>query len=475
MKKEKENTQVLDYLMPDTATIEAQILADVFHNPVVLTDIDSIVHPTLFSNPDYRRVWETCQKIFLDGGDIDLTSLTNNLGPKLVAEIFGQHGDNPGSLFSARARAAALRSGAAKRRAFQAANKLLNVALLPGTSEQDILAAKEAFDRELEGPAPMQTEKHISTIIKDLEQENKKAAEAIAQGKSLRVVSGSCGIDDVLNGGFAPGQLIVLAARPSVGKTALMLQFAKAAAEAGNPTQIYSLEMTDIELGSRLAYSVGAFRPRELARGIVKTSVFEKLSQTLGQIPLYVNDASRSMDDIISRMSQAVRKGRCKVAYIDYLGLMSDTYETGNAKLYQAIGKITGTLKAAAKRLQIPIVLLCQLNRDQAREGRPPELFDLRDSGAIEQDSDVVIMLQSNYKDAGGTIIPLVAWMRKNRAGKKDYGYTFTPNDTYSAFYEGDILVPEGKVPEQAPPPPTEIPANVNGLNDLPEEDSLPF
>ena len=90
-------------------------------------------------------------------------------------------------------------------------------------------------------------------------------------------------------------------------------------------------------------------------------------------------------------------------------------------------------MKAAAKRLDIPVVLLCQMNREAAKEKRAPELFDLRDSGSIEQDADVVFMLESKM----ATEKRLIVWLRKNRAGKKEVGFVLVPNDTYSAFEEG--------------------------------------
>ena len=124
-----------------------------------------------------------------------------------------------------------------------------------------------------------------------------------------------------------------------------------------------------------------------------------------------------------------MKQGRCKIAFIDYLGLFQDTLSLGNAKLYQVIAKITGTLKAVAKRLGIPIVLLSQLNREQAREKRAPELYDLRDSGSIEQDSDIVIMLEPRENG-------IYAWLRKNRNGKRDLAFVLVPNSTYSSFTE---------------------------------------
>ena len=119
-----------------------------------------------------------------------------------------------------------------------------------------------------------------------------------------------------------------------------------------------------------------------------------------------------------------------------------------------------------AKRLEIPIVLLCQLNRDLVREqahdkSRAPELFDLRDSGSIEQDADVVLMLDNHvpegyYTNPGEH--PLFVWLRKNRDGKKEFCFVLVPNDTFSAFREDNPIPPAGeRVPaEPAPAAPEE-------------------
>ena len=168
-----------------------------------------------------------------------------------------------------------------------------------------------------------------------------------------------------------------------------------------------------------------------------------KLGQT--PLPLYINDFSRSRDEIVTRLNQSVKQKRCKIAFIDYLGLFQDALTIGNVKLYQVIAKITGTLKAAAKRLGIPVVLLCQMNRDAVREKRAPELYDLRDSGSIEQDADIVLM-RDPKPDEGRILM----WVRKNRNGKRDNALILVPNNSYTAFDEGNALH-ELRSPSESP------------------------
>lgn len=120
------------------------------------------------------------------------------------------------------------------------------------------------------------------------------------------------------------------------------------------------------------------------------------------------------------------------MAFIDYLGLIrADGY--GNEKLYQTIGRITGAMKVTAKQAKIPIVLLCQLNRESAKSGRAPELYDLRDSGSIEQDADIVLMLENTEEG------DVNMWVRKNRQGRRDFAVVLSPNGTYSDFTDKGI------------------------------------
>ena len=115
---------------------------------------------------------------------------------------------------------------------------------------------------------------------------------------------------------------------------------------------------------------------------------------------------------------------------------MQDALNIGwGVKPYLVITRITGTLKSLAKRLKIPIVILSQLNREQDREKRSPKLYDLRDSGSIEQDSDIVLMLEPRPEEKR-----VYMWVRKNRNGKRDEALILVPNETYTHFDEGNVL-----------------------------------
>lgn len=460
----KIETRVFDIPLPNTEELERNVLADALVSPENLGDTIPVIHPDFFTNDERREIWATIVDRYNKGEEIGL-SLVSVL-PSIVTEVIPNI--QGAGLSETPFRAQLLRDGAARRRAYMAAADFIQEAVKPGTRESNLLTALEGLALKVEGPAPLQGEKALASVLTSVRENMERTAELAREGKRIRVTTGFEYMDGVMNGGLKPGQLVIIAARPSVGKTALMLQMAQAAAEAGDAVQVYSLEMQAEELAERMLFATGLVRPYALNFGEVDTDAYGRAEAQLSGLPFYINDFSRSLDEITSRLTQAVKKGRCKVAYIDYLGLMQDALNFGNAKLYQVIARITGTLKAVAKRLEIPIVLLCQLNRDQARENRPPELYDLRDSGSIEQDADIVLMLESKVVSEG----KLYVWLRKNRGGQKEWQFVLVPNDTYSKFYEQNPIPPgDAKIPEDLP----EDDAPQDGNDDEDSNDNLPF
>ena len=420
--------QILDLPFPETAELERQVIADVVVSPEIIGDVLPLIHPDFFTKTSRRSIWDTIVAHYNQGKTVDITTIAAKTGKPFIEEILPLT-STAGSAFSCMEHAALLRTGATRRRAYFAATNFLSSALNPKSTEAEILSSVESFSAHVAGPSPLQSEVKLSQALEGVKKDIKKDEELKAKGKSIRISSGFHYMDGAIGGGFKPGQLVVLAARPSVGKTALMLQMAKTAAINSNPVQMFSLEMTCPELCERMLFSTGKVRPFQITYGEMEWQAYQEAENELKPLPIYINDFSRTLDDVVSRLTQAVKQGRCKIAFIDYLGLFQDTLSLGNAKLYQVIAKITGTLKAVAKRLGIPIVLLSQLNREQAREKRAPELYDLRDSGSIEQDSDIVIMLEPRENG-------IYAWLRKNRNGKRDLAFVLVPNSTYSSFTE---------------------------------------
>lgn len=213
-----------------------------------------------------------------------------------------------------------------------------------------------------------------------------------ATGLISGVASGLPELDE-LTAGWQRADLIVIAARPSVGKTALALQCALCAAADKHPVLFMSLEMTGSQLADRAlshiarVSSVSIREPNRMDEA--EWSRVITASVALKSLPMMIDQSSRpSIEAVEARIRQADATDRLGLVVIDYLGLMKMPRAE---KKTDAIGEITGRLKAIAKDMQVPIILLCQLNRGAS--DKTPDLASLRDSGDIEQDADVVAFL----------------------------------------------------------------------------------
>lgn len=438
-----------DFELPETVDLERQLLADLVVNPDVMGEVYPTIHRDFFTSDFRRGIWDTIADHYNRGNAFDLATLHALIGRPFVEEVLPKTG-SAGGVLDTISHAALLRNGATRRRAYIAATAYLQKTTSPGADEAEILAGLETLVSQVEGPAPLNLEKSISDVVQEVNVTAKGIERAIKEGRRLRISTGFNYMDTVLNGGYRPGQLVVLAARPGVGKTSMMLHFAKSAARDGFPVYICSLEMTDEELGEKLVYSTGKVRPYEVTSGRVDWDKFQEAREEIEKLPIQVNTFSRTLDEIVGRITQAVKRGRCRFAMVDYLGLIRDGIQIGrDSSQNLALEKITTTLKAVAKRLGITIMLLAQLNRENVREKHAPELFNLRGSGSIEQDADIVFMLEYSKKRKC-----IIAWLRKSRNGKHkdengdDFGFPIYPNESYSAFEEGAPTLGEFPEPE---------------------------
>ena len=204
---------------------------------------------------------------------------------------------------------------------------------------------------------------------------------------------------DRLTAGWQQGDLKIIAARPSVGKTAFALHLALAAGRAGKHVLVNSLEMQGERLGDRWLCAQAA----NVDAGHLKTGLLDagerqqalEAARLLSALPVYVDDNPKmSMDHIRSSALLQKSKGRCDLLIIDYLQLCEMKSGQKNRNREQEVAEASRKAKLIAKELDIPVILLCQLNREcEMRADKRPALSDLRESGAIEQDADVVMLL----------------------------------------------------------------------------------
>jgi replicative DNA helicase len=240
----------------------------------------------------------------------------------------------------------------------------------------------------------------MSELIYDL----MKHQAQMASGVKSFITTGFKKLDEK-NGGFYNGQLIVLGARPSVGKSALMGKMAIEMAKKGIKVGIISLEMNNNEIAARLSSLETNIEFWKVFRTIAKDedlhrSFYEKVSRDLIHLPIFLSDKTRvNATDIKAKAMKLKASRGCDCLMIDYLQLV-DSEGSKNYNREQEVAKISRNMKLLAQEMEIPVIILCQLNRNvtsRSHKDRFPKLSDLRESGAIEQDADVVMFIHRDY------------------------------------------------------------------------------
>ena len=266
-------------------------------------------------------------------------------------------------------------------------------------------------------------------------------------GEPTGIPTGLKRLDDALNGGWQAPDLIILGGRPSMGKTQFAVHFAKNATLSGNETLFISIEMTKIQLLIRMLTEDDGISFYNLKTGQLSNeewSLIDRKFAELQKLNLFIADSPniRNLSAIKSLARSRHRKGNLKLLVIDYLQLIRTNQKFGTRDL--EVGYITSELKTLAKELNIPIILLAQLSRPpKGTKIQLPQLSDLRESGNIEQDADVVIFPHrtvyydpkaeddtgKSLKNKGGLIIA------KHREGVKDETIMFYHDDRFKKIW----------------------------------------
>lgn len=413
---------------------ECMMLAELIAAPEFISMAMQVIKREMFSVEAFAKVWDKITQMDSKGEAIDLATVGGIIPRETLMELIKpRYGMGLGTLGSVEAHCRALQECYIKRAVSIAATEMLE-GVANGSPVADIVAMPGKLAASIEnGLTVGESSHHIADVLNALADEIQAAQIARKNGKSTRVPTGFPLLDHLTYSGFNAGDLVILAARPSVGKTAVMLQMAVTAARAGRAVGVFSLEMTNNQLAQRLLFSTDKVTPYELAECAVNWSRLEDANGSLAGLPLYLNDSARTLEDIATGIVSARQRGRCEIAFIDYLGLI----QGGNPRqtLVQSIAEKTARLKQIAKDCKIPIVLLCQLNRSSESENRSPELRDLRDSGSIEQDADIVLMLERETRSLTDNALNM--WVRKNRQGRAgNVCVMMTANETFTKFTE---------------------------------------
>jgi replicative DNA helicase len=252
-------------------------------------------------------------------------------------------------------------------------------------------------------------------------------------GAMLGIPTGFRQLDE-LTGGFQAGQMIVLAARPAIGKSTLGLDIARSASIAhGKASVIFSLEMSREEITKRMLAAEAGVKLTKLTTGPMGPNDWERLASTAARIakaPLFIDDSpNMSLMEIRAKCRRLKQQHDLQLVVVDYLQLMSSGRKVESRQ--QEVSEFSRALKLLAKEIQVPVIAISQLNRGaEQRTEKRPMLSDMRESGAIEQDADIVILL---HRDD--------AYDRDNRPGEADFivaKHRSGPTDTIAVAFKKD-------------------------------------
>ncbi|MDX1689657.1 MAG: replicative DNA helicase [Acidimicrobiia bacterium] len=291
---------------------------------------------------------------------------------------------------------------AARRRLMKASSQVNTLAL---QTERPIAEVLDSAEAEIFKVAEKKVGDGLQPLGPILQPTLEKIEELGSRGDEITgLPTGFRDLDRML-AGLQPANLVVVAARPSMGKSALALNIAQNVAEDGHPVAIFTLEMSREEVVQRLLSSMASVDSQKLRTGQLSPELWQKVvreTSRLYQMPMYVDDSpDLTVTAIRAKCRRMKRKEGLGLVVVDYLQLMQGS---GNAESrQQEIADISRSLKNLARELHVPVIGVSQLNRAlEQRENKRPRLGDLRESGAIEQDADIVMFIyRDEYYNAG--------------------------------------------------------------------------
>jgi replicative DNA helicase len=383
---------ITDKMPPQNIEAEASVIGACMNDPDVAAEVLTILTSEMFYKQAHVIIFEAIS-ICLRGGGCDLVSITDYLGKKGRIDLAG------GVVYLTDIASKYCFSGRAVNMALMVKEKyLLREYIRIGWTMADMGFSEDAAEvmQYAEGEIyKIGSETHK----KDFRHISKSMDELLIKidklmSKELTVVgvpSGFLAIDRYTSG-WQQGDLVILAGRPSMGKTAMALQFARGAAESGYAVGVFSLEMSEEQIAGRYLSAAAGLSNTQIKTGDIDSySELIKKSERVASLPIYVDDTSAlGLFELRSKAKKMVTRHGVKFIIVDYLQLMKGE----GASREQEVSMISRGLKAIAKELTIPVMALSQLNRRVESTGdKRPNLSDLRESGAIEQDADMVMFV----------------------------------------------------------------------------------
>ena len=407
-------------IQPQAPEVEKAVLGALMIDKDAYVEVCELLRAESFYEPRHQKIYAAIQQLNVDEKPVDLLTVTERLtkngdleevgGPSYIAELTSRVATSANIEYHANI----------------VAQKYLSRQIISYSSVIGTKAYNETYDVN---EVIQEAEKTLFEITqKNMKKDYSVFAPVL--GRAVKIVqaahSNTEGVTGISTGfyklddmtcGWQNSDLIIIAGRPAMGKTAFALSLAKnIAIDQKKPMAFFSLEMADVQLANRLMSNVCSIEGKKLLNGQLSRDDWDRLDKNIGymeEAPLFIDETEGiSILELRTKARRLVREHKIELIMIDYLQLMTASGMKFNSR-QEEVSLISRSLKGLAKELNIPVIALSQLNRGvESRdgvEGKRPQLSDLRESGAIEQDADMVIFLHRPayygiYKSDDGTI-----------------------------------------------------------------------
>jgi replicative DNA helicase len=397
-----------DRLPPHSIDAEMCLLASIMLDPNMASSCLPMLDGDAFYLTDHKVIFNAIKKLHTEGKPVDAIILRDELRAQGHLEEIGGTG-YIGELLGKVPNAAHGVEYAERVREKAILRTLISVSSgLIQRAYQQQGKADHLLD-EAAGEMFKLAEKRISNPIEQLGNVAADVYEMIEEKSKRGIETGFYELDDMLNG-LGAGEMIIVAARPSMGKTAFAMNLVENMAAQMVPCAVFSLEMSKQQLAQRLMCSRAHVDQQRVRKGTLTNEEYQKLAKAVVEIkkmPVYVDDSPQlTILDLRTKARRLKHEHGIRCIMIDYMQLMDNP---GPESRQQQISEISRGIKAIARELECPVIALSQLNRaSESREGHKPRMSDLRESGSIEQDADVIMLLhrEDYYHKADAAYVP---------------------------------------------------------------------
>ncbi|MCX7946760.1 MAG: replicative DNA helicase [Hydrogenophilus sp.] len=395
---------------PHSLEAEQSLLGGLLLDNEAWERVADVVAPDDFYRDEHQRIFRHLVQLIADGRPADIVTVFESLARSGEAERVGgmaylaELANQTPSAANARRYAEIVREKAILRRLIAIADEIASSALAPGGRDaKTILDEAEAKIFEIaevraRGRGSFQS---LGAILKQVVDRVQELSDRAHATEVTGIATGYLDLDD-RTAGLQPSDLIIIAGRPAMGKTTFALNIAEYVGVVSRlPVAIFSMEMPAAQIAMRFLASVGRIELQRLRRGKLTDDDWSRLSTAVGKLydaPIFIDETpALNPIDLRARCRRLARQhgGRLGLIVIDYLQLMNGVRETDNRA--NELSEISRAVKSLAKELNVPVIALSQLNRSlEQRPNKRPVMSDLRESGAIEQDADLIMFI---YRD----------------------------------------------------------------------------